>query len=174
MEGLLRCLPDFNRRKVADRKSSSRCHHQSISILSDIIVVSFPVKPPPVPVTKAIRIEQGFDDFKPFKIANAGLGAVGRSQIHLPLQKKKKKSDKTRNTVVCLRAKAGCPSRASAIYSVVKECVTVDVVEEETQNCMGIGPRGGKEFKFSRRAAKKKSENKKKKIKKKKRTGSRR
>jgi len=103
MEGLLRCLPDFNRRKVADRKSSSRCHHQSISILSDIIVVSFPVKPPPVPVTKAIHIEQGFDDFKPFKIANAGLGAVGRSQIHLPHQKKKNRTKHATLLSVCVR-----------------------------------------------------------------------
>ena len=50
-----------------------------------------------------------------------------------------KKSDRTRNTVVCVHADTGCPFKVNATYSLVKERVTMIGIEEE-HNCTGVRP----------------------------------
>ena len=50
-----------------------------------------------------------------------------------------KKSDKTRNNVVCIHAGKGCPFKVNATFSTLKECVAVIVVEDD-HTCVGTAP----------------------------------
>jgi len=118
-------MPDF---KVADREIFIESNPSSITLPSIDFChhVSPPPSPPPVPITKAIRIEQEFDDFKSFKIATQGWALSDPRKFTFCF----KKSDGTRNTVFCVHANTGCPFKVSATYSVVKEWATVVAVAD--------------------------------------------
>ena len=91
---------------------------------------------PPVPVIKALCIGQEFDDFKSFKTAMQDWALSDPRKFTFRF----KKSDRTRNTIVCVHADStGCPFNVTATYSVARECVTAVAVEDE-HNCTGVRP----------------------------------
>lgn len=73
--------------------------------------------PPPAPVIKAIRIRQGFDDFKYIKIVMQDWALSDPAN----LPSGSKKSDETRNTVVWCTREYQMPVKAGETYSMVKE-----------------------------------------------------
>ena len=92
--------------------------------------------PPPVPVIKALCIGQEFDDFKSFKTVMQDWALSDPRKFTFRF----KKSDRTRNTIVCVHADStGCPFKVNGTYSVARECVTVVAIEDE-HNCTGVRP----------------------------------
>ena len=91
---------------------------------------------PPVPVIKALYIGQEFDDFKSFKTAMQDWALSDPRKF----TSRFKKSDRTRNTIVCVHAySTGCPFKVNETYSVARKCVTVVAIEDE-HNCTGVRP----------------------------------
>jgi hypothetical protein len=90
---------------------------------------------PLLPEIKSLYVGQQFEDFPAFKTAMR-MWAVSDPR---KFTYRFKKSDKIRNNVVCVHAEKGCPFKVNATFSLVKECVTVIVVEDD-HTCVGTAP----------------------------------